>query len=173
MCDHRHDKIPSTGQVQPTEQESVPNILNHASAALGDMRTAKHNADQDQACSPTHSHIAKQASHSIHQVSPINQLFAEGSEHPYQCQVNQQRFRFPTRPAKSDKSGIFPIQRASNGCVTKSSSTSIARPTAIPTPNALAQLLGGANPTSLHFVPRSRSEIHPSRNKYGVLLKKM
>src|ERR1700730_1239876 len=65
MCNHRHRKVSSARQIQPTEYDSVQNILHHTSAALVDVRATKRNTDHDQAYSPSHFRTTKQASRTI------------------------------------------------------------------------------------------------------------
>src|ERR1700730_3720340 len=100
MCNHRHRKVSSARQIQPTEYESVQNILHHASAALVDVRATKRNTDHDHAYSPSHFRTTKQASRTIHEVAAIDQLLSQSSEHPYQRQINQQQLQIPNEVRK-------------------------------------------------------------------------
>jgi len=74
MRNHRHGQIASAGQVQSSEQQPVPNILNHACGSLVEVATSEDNTHHNQAQHPCHFRIAKNSGDAIHPVAAIIKL---------------------------------------------------------------------------------------------------
>src|SRR5207302_5453426 len=80
-------------QIQKSQQQTVPDVFNHARAPLIEVRATENHADYHQAHDPRRLRIPEYAGHAVHEVTAIDDLLSQGSQRPKQKQVDQHQLQ--------------------------------------------------------------------------------